>query len=68
MTGRQILRRLLVVGTLWILLNVYVGWHLAAYGVLAAAATVVLAGLPLTAFLAGRSGVRGKRALEWAGY
>jgi predicted MPP superfamily phosphohydrolase len=68
MTWRQILRRLLVVGAIWILLNVYVGWHLAAYGVLAAAATVLLAGLPLVAFVAGRSGVRGKRALEWAGY
>lgn len=68
MTGRQILRRLLVVGTIWTLLNVYVGWHLAAYGVLAAATTVVLAGLPLAAFVAGRAAVRGKRALEWAGY
>src|SRR5690242_13393635 len=68
MTWRQMLRRLVVVGTIWTLLNVYVGWHLAAYGVLAAAATLLLAWLPLVAFVAGRSGVRGKRALEWAGY
>jgi len=67
-TWQQIARRLLVVGSLWTLLNVYVGWHLAAYGVLAAAATVVLAWLPLVAFIAGRSRWRGRRALEWAGY
>jgi len=68
MTWQQIARRLLVVGTIWTLLNVYVGWHLAAYGALAAVATVLLAGLPLVAFIASRSGLRGTRALEWGGY
>ena len=64
----QVARRIAVVGAIWTLLNVYVGWHLAAYGVLAAAATAVLGGLPLVAFVAGRSTWRGRRALEWVGY
>lgn len=68
MTRGQIARRLLVVGGLWTLMNAYVGWHLFASGALDAAATVVLAGLPLVAFVAGRSAWRAKRALEWAGY
>ena len=68
MTRGQVLRRLAVVGSIWTLLNVYVGWHLAASGVLAAIGTVLLAGLPLAAFVAGRADVRGRRALEWAGY
>ena len=68
MTRGRILRRLLVPGTIWTLLNVYVGRHLASSGVAGIAATLVLAWLPLAAFFAGRSGWRGKRALEWAGY
>lgn len=68
MTWQQIARRLLVVGGIWTLLNVYVGRHLLPYGAFAVPATVILAGLPLVAFMAGRSGVRGKRALEWTGY
>ena len=68
MTWKQIARRLLVVGGIWTLLNVYVGAHLHPYGLLAAAATLILAWLPLAAFVAGRSTWRGRRALEWAGY
>ena len=68
MTWKQIARRLLVVGGIWTLLNVYVGAHLHPYGPLAAAATLILAWLPLLAFVAGRSTWRGRRALEWAGY
>lgn len=68
MTRGQIARRLFVVGGIWTLLNVYVGRHLLAYGALASAATVLLAWLPLAAFIVGRSAVRGKRVLEWAGY
>ena len=68
MTWQQIARRLLVVGGIWTLLHVYVGAHLHPYGLLAAAATLILAWLPLAAFVAGRSTWRGRRALEWAGY
>ena len=68
MTRQQIARRLLVVGGIWTLLHVYVGAHLHPYGLLAAAATLILAWLPLAAFVAGRSTWRGRRALEWAGY
>ncbi len=68
MTWQQIARRLLIVGGIWTLLNVYVGRHLRPYGALAVAATVILAWLPLAAFVAGRSTWRAKRALEWAGY
>lgn len=68
MTWKQIARRLLVVGGIWTLLNVYVGAHLHPYGPLAAAATLILAWLPLAGFVAGRSTWRGRRALEWAGY
>lgn len=68
MTRGQMARRLLFVGSLWTLLNLYVGWHLRPYGAPAVLATVVLAWLPLVAFIAGRSAWRVKRALEWAGY
>lgn len=76
MSWRQVLRRLLTVGGIWTLLHVYVGWHLLAHGavggiplLLGWTAVLLVAWLPLMAFVAGRGAPwPGKRLLEWGGY
>lgn len=72
---RRFAPRLLVIGGIWTLLHVYVGRHFLGtpgmQGVVAAfgwSAVLVLAWLPFAGFAAGRTRLRGKRALEWAGY
>jgi len=72
---RRFAPRLLVIGGLWTLLHVYVGRHfLRTPGipgvalVLGWSAVLLLAWLPFAAFVAGRSKLSGKRAVEWAGY
>ena len=65
---RRFLPRLAVIATIWTLLHAYLGSHLPGPPAARWAAAMVLAWLPFAAFAAGRSRLRGRRMLEWAGY
>jgi uncharacterized protein len=63
---RRFLPRLAVIGTVWTALHVLMGIRL--LGAAGIPGALALAWLPFIGFLAGRRRLRGKRALEWAGY
>lgn len=75
-SGWQLLSRLGVVGAIWTLLHIGVGRHVLGIAGLTGVARafgwagiLLIAWLPLLALVAGRHPpLRGKRALEWAGY
>ena len=72
MTSRQMRNRVAIVFTVWALLNVYVGTHLAAGTsglgrVLAWIGALALAGLPIATLVAGRRAPLGP-ALGWTGF
>ena len=76
MSRRQLLVRFAIVGGIWMLLQVYVGYHLVGQAglagwplVLAWAGMLAVGALPLAVLVAGRRPeFRGKQALEWSGY